>query len=95
MTAQQIADKVNELISKDSRCVDALLQNQTPCNTSLRNHPGMVIHSYPTPDDTSYFVSGLSLLNSIISDNKILIADYDQNRNMTGLSVKDKDEVIV
>ena len=93
MTAQQIADKVNELIGKDGKCVDAILQHQTPCNVSLRDHPGITIHSYPNPDNTSYFVSGLSILNSLIADNKVLVANYDQNHDITGLSVKDKNEV--
>jgi hypothetical protein len=93
-TAQQIADKVNELITMDSKCIDALLQHQTPCNTTLRNHPDVTIITYPNPDSTKYFVSCLSLLNALVTDSKCLIAEYDSNDDIIQIGVMEKSKIV-
>lgn len=97
MTAQNVADILNDALKLDPAVLNTLFHIRRVCGKSIADHPHIQVWG-PT-ENGPFWLSFLGLLNGMLraggSEEIIVMSmDDDKNMNIVGFTVKNYDEYI-
>lgn len=83
--SKEITNLLNELLDLDSTAISSLIDSRVNCNDRIVDHPTVTV--------ANDGLGVLGILNGILGKHgMVLVANYDENNNLTSFSTKEATE---